>query len=734
MTESEARGVLLLQAHESLLPRGAAPAPGAVPAAWSAEDRRWATRQALAGVGEGAVPERFVLARTALALPRLLARDAEGAAWLQRRGWHPAWVAGAVVLGLAAGLAADQLGPPDRVNLLAPAVWAVVTWNLIVYLALGLPGSPMAGVRSWLARGIAGWRGAGPGTTMQAEALWWQHAAPLMARRSALVLHAAAAALALGLAAGLYMRGLVLDYRAGWQSTFLEAGTVQQLLGWLLAPAAALSGVALPDVAPLRLAPGQAATASAAPWIHLYATTLALAVVLPRLALAALAARGAARLALRFPLALDTPYFEALHPLMRPGTVRTVRLGWLPAGREVVLFGRGPGAPGTPQLLLESEEGDQLLRVPLPPAGDDPARLRREADAVLLVASPDEPRPEWLASLGLPIVWLRDERPLASGPPQAPSPREFAHAAAHDAEHEAAHEAAAPLYLADRDEGWLREGRLLRALAEALPDDPRLSRLQAAWADSERRRVEDAVAAAAEVLARAATASETVAEAGLLARREAAEAARSRLLERLLADLRGLEDRLLAAAGRQAVLDSALVVPDGGTGAAAGSGALAATLRTRVGEGRAALVGGVLTGALAGLKADLATGGLTLGAGALAGGLVGAVGAAGAARGLNVVRGTERSHAGWDDAALALVTRQVLSLLIEQGHGRPARAVRAPLAAALDARAGTFQTLWRSARPGSSGGPLSEQALAAALAAPVAETLHAVLGGPPLRA
>ena len=48
-------------------------------------------------------------------------------------------------------------------------------------------------------------------------------------------------------------------------------------------------------------------------------------------------------------------------------------------------------------------------------------------------------------------------------------------------------------------------------------------------------------------------------------------------------------------------------------------------------ESKAALIGGALTGALVGLKADVAAGGLTLGGGLLAGGLLGALGAAGLA-------------------------------------------------------------------------------------------------------
>ena len=50
----------------------------------------------------------------------------------------------------------------------------------------------------------------------------------------------------------MYLRGLVLDYRVGWESTFLDAGSVHALLSTLLAPALALSGQTLPDVAALQ--------------------------------------------------------------------------------------------------------------------------------------------------------------------------------------------------------------------------------------------------------------------------------------------------------------------------------------------------------------------------------------------------------------------------------------------------------------------------------------------------
>jgi hypothetical protein len=56
------------------------------------------------------------------------------------------------------------------------------------------------------------------------------------------------------------------------------------------------------------------------------------------------------------------------------------------------------------------------------------------------------------------------------------------------------------------------------------------------------------------------------------------------------------------------------------------------TTGARVSEGKAAMLGGVVSGALSGLVADLASGGLTLGMGCSPGGLVGALGGAGIAR------------------------------------------------------------------------------------------------------
>jgi hypothetical protein len=77
-------------------------------------------------------------------------------------------------------------------------------------------------------------------------------AAAIATRRAELLLHAAAAALALGLIAGLYLRGLVFDYRVGWESTFLTPDAAVRSSRPVLAPASQLSASPCPTSRPSR--------------------------------------------------------------------------------------------------------------------------------------------------------------------------------------------------------------------------------------------------------------------------------------------------------------------------------------------------------------------------------------------------------------------------------------------------------------------------------------------------
>src|SRR5690606_26956090 len=114
------------------------------------------------------------------------------------------------------------------------------------------PRSPLA--RLWLRLLGGRLRRAEPGQPVIAHrfaAAWTQATGPLTAARLARTLHLAAATLAFGAIIGLYLRGLVFEYRAGWASTFLDPGQVGALLKLVFGPAALLTGIELPDAARL---------------------------------------------------------------------------------------------------------------------------------------------------------------------------------------------------------------------------------------------------------------------------------------------------------------------------------------------------------------------------------------------------------------------------------------------------------------------------------------------------
>lgn len=187
----------------------------------------------------------------------------------------------------------------------------------------------------------------------------------------------------------------------------------------------------------------------------------------------------------------------------------------------------------------------------------------------------------------------------------------------------------------------------------------------------------------AERLARAAFDREPLAGSGVLGRlREAGAALGARRHARTEADeansarrraMRLLAERLDADVRAGTARLIGLHELDGRVSAGEVLARLAAhyTVSERLDEGKAAVLGGVLTGALAGLKADLAAGGLTFGAGMLTGGVVGALGAFGLARGYNVVRGARTPSVAWTDAVLdELAVTALLGYLAVAHYGR----------------------------------------------------------------
>jgi hypothetical protein len=347
MNEAAARETALVRAIET---------PDAGRAVWSDEDRTWATRAAGEVTGADAAPDAFVARRASLALERLRPRHPAFARALRAVTWRSWIVPTLAVVAFALGILADQLGPTKRVNVLAFPLLVLLAWNVVVYLLIAVRGvwglvSARGRELGPLARAVARLGRAVPREpTVQDAAVstvlgiffteWARASAPLAAARVGRSLHTAAFALALGAIAGMYVRGLVLEYRAGWESTFISAETVHALLAFVLGPASALTGIAIADAPRLEamhLGTGGAGE-NAAPWIHLYAATVALVVLVPRLLLGMGTWLGERRLAGHFPVALDDPYFARLTRQLRrePARVRVVPYSYQLAPQAVL--------------------------------------------------------------------------------------------------------------------------------------------------------------------------------------------------------------------------------------------------------------------------------------------------------------------------------------------------------------------------------------------------------------
>lgn len=257
----------------------------------------------------------YLAGRAAFAVQRVATRHPAVSRALAAARW-PTWANWAVPLvALVLGLTVNEIGNGRRLDLLALPLLGTLGWNVAVYLwliaaplvALARRGRPARLPLSARLPGIARLRHGSASPVARAltrfAADFTRAAARLNSARAARTLHLGAAAFALGVIAGIYLRGLAIEYRAGWESTFLGPGAVHAILSGLLAPASAVTGIAVPDVvgiAALRWREGGGG--DAAPWIHLYVAMLALVVLAPRLVLAALAWAQVRVLAARVPV------------------------------------------------------------------------------------------------------------------------------------------------------------------------------------------------------------------------------------------------------------------------------------------------------------------------------------------------------------------------------------------------------------------------------------------------
>ena len=447
MTEHDAQQVLLVRAIERQ------PASST----WTDEDRLHASQEALRQTGPEAERSTFVIERARLACERLIARKPALGDLLHSLQWRGWFTPVALLVALLAGALLDSAGG-DRINILNPPLLLIIAWNLFTYLVLaigairaklgrgrtgaaagksGKNARPAAsqdqeptGTGGWLRRHVVrlatgqGWKRIGrsrEGSVANAFRTSWFHAAaPLYGQRALTLLHGGAMMFALGALISLYLHGLVLEYRAGWESTFLNPQQVETLTHLLWGPASLVSGIALPDangLAAIRFPqnPGE----NAAQWIHLQTLTVLLIVVIPRLLLALWAREQSRKLSTHFPLSLDESYFRDLLRSQRGDAA----VAWaLPYSYHL----SDAAQTGLSRLLQQALGGSVSLRLqpPLPLGGEDDLQsplpgldgASLAAAVYSLSATPEaENHAAFLATLarhvpaGMPLVALVDE-------------------------------------------------------------------------------------------------------------------------------------------------------------------------------------------------------------------------------------------------------------------------------------------------------------------------------------
>ena len=295
MRERDAQKIALIRAVEEADPEGLL---------LRVRARRAATEEALAAGG----PPAALAAHRARALLALLMERVSGISGVLRlTRVSQASFLPVGVLALLSGLMTNVAGPERYISLLAFPLLGLILWNFFAYLVLifsvfrgeGAPES-VAEPRFGPGRASAFYAWAGEWacarlnapdpdeTAIVARALpaylrsWTAEFAPIAALRIRALLHAGAGLAVGGAVLGMYLRGLALEYQATWESTFLDPETVQLLLQVTLGPAAWMLGIALPDVAALEQMRQPGGAVMAAPWIHLWALTAGLTVLLPR--------------------------------------------------------------------------------------------------------------------------------------------------------------------------------------------------------------------------------------------------------------------------------------------------------------------------------------------------------------------------------------------------------------------------------------------------------------------
>ena len=400
------------------------------------DDRKYASRTARELANWQAAESRtaatlpnFLYHRAEQLLKRLSARHKLFAGVAQGHSgmWGASWLL--PLAALLVGSMAERIGDAHRVDLLSFPLLGIIAWNLLVYV-LAVAWMLLPARRSGLRRALANRMALGGGHVprrlpralasgvLQFMVDWSRLGARLNMARIARILHWSAAAFAIGAVLSLYSRGIIERYAAGWESTFLNAQQVHQLLSLVFGPVErlfGLEGFTLAEVQSLQDW-GQAQAGNGARWVHLYAAALMLYAALPRIALGLIAGLRAALLRQRFPLDLDQPYFHQLSAAAggEPGLLRVLPYS------VTVDEARSKGLDAVAQAML----GEQARVRLLPPAAygsEAPALEAGEGvtNAVLfgIAATPEqENHGVFLAALarGKRLVALLDQSAVAA--------------------------------------------------------------------------------------------------------------------------------------------------------------------------------------------------------------------------------------------------------------------------------------------------------------------------------
>jgi hypothetical protein len=262
---------------------------------------------------------------------------------------------------------------------------------------------------------------------------------------------------------------------------------------------------------------------------------------------------------------------------------------------------------------------------------------------------------------------------------------------------------------------WVQEGALLRRVQTLLPAElqPAFERLRTAWDERNLTVFERSMRVLAEQLAHCAVDEETFAEPDVQQKMRGWAASVASGVDRpspeLAAAQRALAERLDVET--RAATDALVRLHDL-------SGQAAAEQLQELGRefavdrpadrNKATVLGSILSGAASGLAADLAVGGLSFGAGALIGGVLGALGGRGLAQAYNVVRGSEKGVMAWSPEFMAQRVSSALLRYLAVAHFGRGRGdfvtAAAPghwqdaVAAAIAERRAPLERAWQFAR------------------------------------